>query len=180
MTQLTIQGGGDTDPVALVSLVISLFALCASWYWSSRAEKRSYLDQFWFREVMAPGCFRSVMKFRDDTISRLNACVGQKVDGEMLKRLVNEAQVDVAAIIDSMWVAKIFRGKFYRNGSEAIQKVEDILAESLGKLLGSSADFRKEHVEIIGARVTQVCLHVLNLGVKLHSTRLRRAPLQDI
>jgi hypothetical protein len=172
-------GAAGPDVTAVVALVVSAMAFAASWYWSRRAEKRSYLDQFWFREVMAPGCFTAVMTFRDTTIAHLNTYVGQKVDGSLLKSVVNQAQSGVASIIDAMWVARIFRGKFYADGSEAIQKIEDVLASSLGSLLGAEAVLTKDVAATIGDKVTDICLQVLQLGVSLHSTRLRTARIRS-
>lgn len=173
MSGITISGGSGQNIVGWFALAISIGALVWNFYSTKRSEHRSYRDNYWFREVLAPDCLDPVRVLREQWCKRILDLVGKDIDGPMLRLFVGDLQRDISILIRSMWVAQIFDGDFHLSSCSALEGIEDATTNILYDYLKRNMPFDKNGADEMIAALTQQCLEVLECAAKLHASSMK-------
>lgn len=126
------EGSGATS---WVSLFIAALALGITIYWNKRSERRSYLDAYWFRQVVAPKCIDPVLGFHDSWLRQLERLNDTPVDAAFATDMLSRFQREKSALLDATWVAQIFSLNFYRDACLLLDEAEDAFAANLGEVV---------------------------------------------
>lgn len=165
------------DVTALVSLFIAVIALISTFYWNRRVERRSYLDEFWFRQVVAPNCIDPVIKFHGCWVDRIDGIRSGKVDANFIRRFVSDFQLAKSTVLDSSWVAKIFSKVFYEKSCRYLDKTEDVFAEQLAAVLINRQSLSQAQAEM-KAILGDASVGILSEAAAIHGGRLKPQKLK--
>lgn len=173
MSGITISGGGHQNVVGWIAVAISLGSLGWTLYATRRSEHRSYRDNYWFREVLAPSCLDPVRLLRERWCKRILSLVGTSIDGPILRQFVADLQKDTTVLIRSMWVGRIFDGDFHLSSCTALGGIEDAMANILYDYLKRNAPFDQNGADKMVGALTQQCLLVLEAAASLHASSMK-------
>jgi hypothetical protein len=174
MDTLVIGGSSSsTDFIAVLALLVSIVSVIATVILSRRQEKRGYMDEFWFREIFAPSCVTPIIDFRAKWEQRLAAVGDASINQKKGKELVNEIGSDCAALLQKVWVAKLFEGDFYAFCEEELDQMEDEFAQVLGAAQLRSGKVKGVTAPTITEGITVVCARILQRAASIHGQGLR-------
>lgn len=129
------EGSSALDVIAIGTLVVAILALLWTAYWNRRSERRSYLDEFWFRQVVAPKCIDPVLSLNDVWAARVDNVTAANVTHAFVMRFLSDFQNDKAKVIGATWVSRIFKSGFYARCCDSLDQVEDVFAREFDNIV---------------------------------------------
>lgn len=168
-------GASGSDMLAWGGLAIAALALLLTAYWNRRSEKRLFLDEFWFRQVVAPKCIAPVIEFHDGWLAKVDSLDASDTDAKSLQALMSELQRTRLTIEHSAWITRIFSGTYYVEACRTLDLVEDSFAQELlvgvlGK--GNNLSVAKSAIK---ASLSDSAVHILAIAATIHGGNLKPA-----
>lgn len=155
------------DWTSWASLVVAAFALGFTIYWSRRTERRMYLDEYWFRQVVAPKCVNPVIEFHDVWLLRIGSLTGTKIDLDEFQNLMGDLQAHKSSLENSVWITRIFSKTFFLECSKNLERVEDSFADELGNVLLKKSSLEAAQ-SALKASVGDAAVSILANAAKIH------------
>lgn len=118
---------------AILAVLISLASALFSVIWNFRSERRSYLDNYWFRQVTAPACVKPVLKMKKKWSKKIEGLAGKCVNLKDYRELVKEFDQDVNLAINKAWVCNLFKSNLFELISKKHERALDIFTLTLGE-----------------------------------------------
>ena len=166
-----VTGNSDWDPLPWVSLLVGIGAVVFTIYWNFRAERRAYMDEYWFRQIVAPKCVDPILAFHESWSLKVRN-LDASLDIESVKKLLFDFQLDKALVLDGTWVSRIFSRTFYSDCCNALDEVEDVFAVELGRLVLDGNRLSAVHVRLRDS-LGSASARVLFLAAQIHDGKLR-------
>ncbi len=168
-----IVGESQSGWLSVVSLIVAVFSVIFTMYWNWRAERREYLDKFWFREIFAPSCLSPVIRLRTDWVKRFSQ-MGACPESSMLSKALSDFAGDKEAVLRSLWLSKLFFKDYYKNACAALDHAEDAMAAAFGTwvLKGGQRSGSCPPLAEVSAAISNSCMEVVRLAAVLHGKRL--------
>ncbi len=173
MNEVTISGENVQGIMGWIAIAIALSSLIWTFHSNRRTERRSYRDNYWFREVLAPSCLNPVLALRETWRVKIHSLFGVSIDGALLRTFVSDLQSETAALIASMWVARIFDGTFYQSAATALGKIEDAVTNIMFEYLKRGLPCDQSGVDKMVDALTEQCLMVLQFAATLHASNMK-------
>ena len=177
MRGIVVSGGGSSDFLAYASLAVALAAFVFTAYWSRRTERRLHLDEYWFRQLVAPKCIVPIMEFHDAWLAKMER-IDFPLPPDALRELVSEYQRARVGVLDGAWISKIFTGDFYANCSEALDAIEDSLVDNLHKVATGAKDATAARAEL-RILLGEMIVRVLARAAEIHGGNHRPVSLSS-
>lgn len=165
------QGGTGPDMTSWVSLAVALAALLWTAYWNRRSEKRGYLDEYWFRQIVAPKCINPILGFHDGWLAKVESINGAQLSQLFVQNLLSDFQKEKSVVLNLTWVARIFSSGFYAKCCEFLDSVEDTFADELGRVLVSRQALSQAQASM-KASLADASVGILQEAAKIHGGTL--------
>jgi len=169
------EGSSSSDIIAIGALLVSIISVAATVMLNRRQEKRSYMDEFWFREIFAPSCVLPVIAFRAKWEAELTELGGTSIDEAKGSELVDQIGVDATGLLQRVWIAKLFDGDFYAFCASELEHIEDGFLNTLSAAHLRPASGRRSPAAALTDQVTATCARILQRAATLHGTGLKIA-----
>lgn len=168
-------GGGDSNIWSIVAIGISVVTGGFSVWWSFRAERRGYLDNFWFREVTAPACIQPALDMRKEWVGKIECLGNTRLSKDEYQKLIGDLETAINTAINKAWVSKIFRGALFDGISGQYEAVLDKVARSLQKHVDSPNVIPVVTAVDLSVEVSTLLMGVLAKAAKANSSKLELA-----
>jgi hypothetical protein len=166
------QETGNQGWISLVSLAVALAAVIWTAYWNRRSERRGYLDEYWFRQIVAPKCINPILGFHDAWLARVDSLNRNKVNQASVQSLLSDFQKEKSVVLNSTWVARIFSTGFYARCCELLDAAEDTFAIELGAVLVSRQVLSQAQASM-KVSLADASVGILQEAAKIHGGALR-------
>jgi hypothetical protein len=167
--------GGGSNLWSIVAIGISVITGGFSVWWSFRAEKRGYLDNFWFREVTAPACIQPALDMRKEWVERIERLGNTQLTKDEYQHLIGDLETAINTAINKAWVSKIFKGALFDGVSGQYEAVLDKVARGLQKHVDSPHVVPVVTAVDLSVEVSTLLMGVLARAAKANSSRLELA-----
>lgn len=168
-------GGGDSNIWPIVAIVISIVTGGFSVWWSFRAEKRGYLDNFWFREITAPSCIQPAIELRKEWVDRIERLGNKTLTKDDYQKIMGDLDIAINAAVNKAWVSKIFKGKLFDGIRKQYEAVLDTVARGLQRHVDSPNVMPAVSAVELSIEVSALFMGVLAEAAKANSSRLELA-----
>jgi hypothetical protein len=163
---------GAASLLATFSLIIALFSLGYTIYSGRRRERRAYLDEFWFRQIIAPSCVDPTLVLRKKWNPQLQGLVNKKLTKANCQNLTRQLQDEIDAAIDSAWVASLFEGDLYEGVERALESINDDIAKTISLASLNDKVLSVDVVSDLCNGLSKNCMSVLQCAVKANASKL--------
>ncbi len=166
MRGIVISGAGSSgDLLAYASLLVSMLTLMFTAYWSRRSERRSHLDEYWFKQLVSPKCVEPVVQFHDRWMSNL-ALEIRADDRGWVENFLSKFHDERGALQEGAWVSRIFAGDYYDYCCSQMDSVEDAFVESIYRMstgVQQIAATRSDMRSALGDATVQILAHAARI-----------------
>ena len=169
---IVFQSGSSSDEAAWIALAVALLTLVLTSYWNWRAERRSFLDEFWFRQIIAPKCVDPIMDFHREWLIKIDAINTNSISVKFVKGILSDVQKDMTAVSDSAWIAGMFSSIYYGKCCESLDVVEDVFATELGKLVVSANNIEAAKSSMKKS-IGDAAVKILSEAATMHGSKLK-------
>lgn len=171
MRSIVVTDGGS-NAIAWASFALALCAFAFSVYWSKRTEKRLSLDEYWFRQIVAPKCVTPIIEFHDYWLAELARIENDPFDLERSKEVIDALQRHKNKIENSVWVVRIFSPKFQKTCYEEFEVLEDSFAQQFGDVAFHGKDL-SEACSSLRQSLGNIAVKLLARTADLHGSALK-------
>ena len=163
---------GGTELIAWGSFALALCAFAFSVYWSRRTERRLSLDEYWFRQIVAPKCVSPIIEFHDYWLAELSKIESATLNIKLYRQTIGTLQTQKSALENSVWIVRMFSPDFQQSCYKELEGLEDAFASKLGAVVLNGADM-DEACSALRQHVSESAVTLLSRAAHIHGNALK-------
>lgn len=172
------EGASGVEATVWVSLLLAFGTLVWTAYWNRRTERRAYLDEYWFRQVVAPKCISPILALHDDWLSKIDNMPKASWGQSLVQGMIADFQKDMSQLLNSVWIARIFSSDFYSDCCNYLYAVEDSFANEFGHVLVGTQQVSLAK-EAMKQSLGDASVRMLSRAASIHGGKLEAGKVSD-
>lgn len=165
-------------PILLWAAVVGVGINLVTFLWGLRHRhidrKRSIVDEFWYRTIILPICWKPLIDLINEYVGRLheiNSEVSLKATLSILQHFAAEFGADKNRVLGRCRLLEVFRNDIYKKIEETLDALEDDIAKYCGEIEQEANSVRTttvtEHVEhFFWSHLATICKEMMKLHPK--------------